>query len=120
MRWCVVPTPTAPCQHPIVQVRVLSHDQSLAPVIVHPICLVLAIQMNKLNVRALLRLSAHDAPLDVSIAIALPSPIGTTIFLSEVSPSAHATHSLLLPFFSYPSAFARCTCHAATSLPEYP
>lgn len=98
-------TPAAPCLHPTVEVFVLSHEQSLAPTMVHPIHLMLAIQMNQLLVRALLRLFAHVAPLVVSIFVVLPSPVCVALVPFRVAPLAHATPSLLLTFSSYPFAF---------------
>jgi len=74
----------------------------------------LAVQKNKLLVRALLHLSTRDAPPTESVVVALTSHVGATLVLSEVTPLAHATPSLLLPFSSYPSAFARFACHTAT------
>ena len=97
--------------------HVLSHDKILAPKMVHLVCLMLVVQMNQLLVRALLRLSAHDVPPVVSIVIALPSLVGTTLVVSGVAPLAHAA-TLLLPFSSYPSIFARCAYHATASLSE--
>ena len=85
---------------------------------VQPVRLMPAIQMNQLLVRVLLRLSTHDAPPVLYAAIVLPSHVGATFFISEVTPSAHATPSLLLPFSSYPSSFMQFTCHIAASLPE--
>jgi len=65
------------------------------------------VQKNQLLVWDLLRLSARDAPLAESAATTLPSSIGIALVPSGVSPSAHATRSVLLPFSSYPSAFAQ-------------
>ena len=76
------------------------------------------VQMNQLLLRVLLHLSTCDAPPIVSTVTTFLSPIGTTIVLSRVSPSAYATPSLLLPFSSYPSTFWQCTCRIVASSPE--
>lgn len=92
--------------HPTIEVLVLSHEQSLSPAMVHPIHLMSVVLMIQLLVQALLHLFTHVAPPTVSDTIALPSLVCTTLVPFRVSPSAHATPSLLLPFSSYPSAFA--------------
>ena len=85
---------------------VLSHEKSLAPTMVHPFFLMPTVQMNQPLVRVVIRLFAHDSPPTVSTAAALPSLVGATLVLFGVSPLTHATPSLLLPFSSYPFAFA--------------
>lgn len=105
--------------HPTVEVSVLSHAKSLALVMVHIFHLMPVVQMNQLLVRVLLCVSARDAPPAISgVAAAHPFPVGVTLVLSRVSPLAHATPSLLLPFSSYPFSFAGFAYHVAASLPE--
>ena len=85
---------------------------------VHPVCLMPTVQKNQLLVWALLHLSAHDMPPVEFAIVSLPSHVGATLILSGVAPSGHATPSLLLPFSSYPSTFARCDYRAVSALPE--
>ena len=111
----LVPTPVAPCLHPIVQKLVLSHAQSLSPVRVHLVHLIPVNQKNQPIVWSLLHLFACDVPPTESVVVALPSHVGTTLVLSGVASSTHATPSLLLPFSSYPSTFAWFACHTVAS-----
>jgi len=73
---------------------------------VHPICLMPIVQMNQLLAWAPPCLSVHDVPPSVPAIVALPSPVDATLVISRVSPSSHATPSLLLPFSSYSPTFA--------------
>ena len=115
---CPVPTPAAPCLHPTIQEPVLSHEQILAPARVHPILLMPVIQKNQLLVWELLHLSSCDVPPAESATATLPSDVGVALVISGVSPLAHATPYLFLPFSYDPSAFTWFTCHAATSYVE--
>jgi len=62
--------------------------------------------MNQPLVRVLLCPSACDVSSAKSATVALTAPVSATLIISEFSPSAHATPSLLLPFSSHPSTFA--------------
>lgn len=115
---CPVPIPVAPCLHPTIRKPILSHQQSLSPMRAHPINLIPAVQKNQLLVWAPLHLSACDVPPVESVVAALPSSVGVALILFIVSPSAHATPSLFLPFSSYLSTFAQFTFRVAASYVE--
>lgn len=116
---CVVPILTTPYLHPTVEVLALYHERSLAPMMVHPICLMQTILMNQLLVWVLFHLFSHVVPPTVPVSSTLPSLVYIALFPSRVSPLAHAT-PLLLPLFSYPYSSMRFTCCADASLPLYP
>lgn len=73
------------------------------------------IHKNQLLVWALLRMSVRDAPPTESVVSTLPSHVSAALVLSRLSPSAHATPSLFLPFSSDPFSFVRFTCRDAAS-----
>ena len=70
---------------------------------VQPVFLMPTILMNPILVWVLFHLFVHVVPPAVPIADVLPSPVFATLVPSRISPSAHATPSLLPPFFSSPS-----------------
>lgn len=66
----------------------------MPPIRDHLFRLMLDFQKNELLVWELLRLFAHDAPLDESIVVVLPSHVSANLVLSRFSPSSHAILSL--------------------------
>lgn len=106
--------------YPSVQVLALSLEQSLAPAMVHPVCLMPVVLMIPLPIWALFHMYAHVAPPIVPIFVALPSPICATPVPFEVAPSTHATPSLFPPFLVSLSSFGHFACHVVASFPLWP